>query len=557
MNKLVKLIVVTLLLALPSLRADELVLKAGDRVVVYGDSITQQRIYSRYLQQYVQCRYPDLKVKFFNAGWSCDTAPGGLGRLERDVLWLKPTVVTVFYGMNDGGYRPVQDSIVARYRTGEEGIIKALQAKGVRVVVFTPGCIDPDSRKDLGAINYNQNLETLGKTVLDLAKQYDCPAADVFHPLVSFQTAQKAKQANFTIIPDGVHPNPPGHLVMAQAMLQGLGVAPMPALGAVDLAARQGSDLRVVSTTAGQTVLETTRPIHMPFWFDPAAGDVMRECGFLGNLAGQKLTVKSLAPGFYKLTIDGAGVGKTSTADGADAGKYSADQLAAGVMVPGTFSAAGKRIHDLIEQKENNYYTAWREVRLPLAEVTGVSQVVDGLMVANDGYETAINSLAQPLAKLTLTLTAAPEGPNLALKKTYECSDPNQYGWGVGGLTDGSWEGDYQHTFMSSDSTNFPKTVTINLEKPLKVGTILFGVPPFGSTKTVKVSVSADGKTFSEVGAHVFSTRKAEKAAVTFPPVEAMYVRLTYVDHYNEDAGAPPCFAFTSEVEVYAPSQAK
>jgi hypothetical protein len=44
---------------------------------------------------------------------------------------------------------------------------------------------------------------------------------------------------------------------------------------------------------------------------------------------------------------------------------------------------------------------------------------------------------------------------------------------------------------------------------------------------------------------------------VTFAPVEAAYVRLTYVDHYNEDAGAPPCFVFTSEVEVYAPPEAK
>ena len=89
------------LLVLSSLARAEPVLKAGDRVVLYGDSITEQRQYTRFIQQYIQCRYPELKVNFYNAGWSGDTAGGGFGRLERDVLLLKPTVVTLFFGMKD------------------------------------------------------------------------------------------------------------------------------------------------------------------------------------------------------------------------------------------------------------------------------------------------------------------------------------------------------------------------------------------------------------------------------------------------------------------------
>ena len=76
------------MILLPRVGWSALALKADDRIVIYGDSITEQRIYSRYLQQYLYCRYPELKLKFFNAGWGGDTAVGALNRLERDVLVL-------------------------------------------------------------------------------------------------------------------------------------------------------------------------------------------------------------------------------------------------------------------------------------------------------------------------------------------------------------------------------------------------------------------------------------------------------------------------------------
>ena len=79
------------LLLLASLAQAEFLLKDGDRVVFLGDSITERGPYPRYVQQYIYCRYPDLNIRFFNAGWSGDTAKGALARLERDVFSLNPT----------------------------------------------------------------------------------------------------------------------------------------------------------------------------------------------------------------------------------------------------------------------------------------------------------------------------------------------------------------------------------------------------------------------------------------------------------------------------------
>ncbi|HEY0072837.1 MAG TPA: GDSL-type esterase/lipase family protein [Abditibacteriaceae bacterium] len=518
----------------------ELILKANDRVVFYGDSITEQRLYTRYVQQYIQCRYPELKIKFYNAGWGGDTAPGGLKRLERDVLWLKPNLVTLFFGMNDGRYRPVEDSITSTFKQGEEGIIKELTGKGVRVVVYTPGAVDYDKKAALKDAKYNENLEALGKAALDLAKQYNLPSADVIHPMIAFQNAQKAKNPNFTMIPDAVHPNAAGHLMMAQEMLKGLGAEPMPLLGNFDLAANTGDGLRVVSNNAAQIVLETTRPVNAPFWVESGSLQVLRDSGF-ADFVGQKLTVKGAPAGFYKVAVNGA-----------DAGKFSAEELAAGVKISGQNFAPAKQIHDLIQRKEDNYFTAWRQVRLPLADIKDAEQIVNGLMAADEGYQTVIHNLAAPLAKLTITLSAAPEGPNLAQGKPYTASDPNKFNWGIGGLTDGSWEATSQHAFATGDAAQFPKNVTIDLQQVTRVGTVTFGVPGFGSTKTVQVAVSADGQNFTDVGQKEFALRKEERATIAFPVKEARYVRLTFADHYAEEVGYTPTFGFLNEVEVYA-----
>lgn len=518
----------------------ELLLKAGDRVVFYGDSITEQRLYTRYVQQYIQCRYPELKVKFYNAGWSGDTAPGGLKRLERDVTWLKPNVVTLFFGMNDGRYRPVEDSIINAFKQGEEGIIKELIGKGVRVVVYTPGAVDYDKKPALKEAKYNDNLEALGKAALELAKQYNLPSADVIHPMIAFQNAQKARNPNFTMIPDAVHPNAAGHLMMAQEMLKGLGAEPMPSLGSIDLAANNSDGLRVVSNNAAQIVLETTRPVNVPFWVESGSLPVLRDSGF-ADFVGQKLSVKGAPAGFYKVALNGA-----------EAGKFSAEELAAGVKLTGHNFAAAKQIHDLIQRKEDNYFAAWRQVRLPLADVNGVEQIVSGLMAADEGYQTVIHNLAAPAAKLTISLSAAPEGPNLAQGKPYTASDPNKYNWGIGGLTDGSWEANAQHAFATGDTAEFPKSVIIDLQNVARIGTVTFGVPGFGSTKTVQVALSTDGQNFANVGQKEFALRKEERATIAFPVREARYVRLTFADHYAEEVGYTPTFGFLSEVEVYA-----
>ena len=146
-------------------------------------------------------------------------------------------------------------------------------------------------------------------------------------------------------------------------------------------------------------------------------------------------------------------------------------------------------------------------------------------------------------------------GANLALGKSYVCSDPNLHNFGVGGLTDGSWDANGASCFATNETDSFPKTVTIDLGGPAAVGLVMVGVPPFGSTKTIQVSVSADGQAFRPVGSHVFRQRNEEKHPFAFPAAPARFVRLTYPDHYDEAVDYNNTFAFTTECQVYAPSK--
>ncbi len=49
--------------------ADSYYLKSGDRVVFYGDSITEQQYYTMEVEDYTLTRFPTLKVSFVNSGW--------------------------------------------------------------------------------------------------------------------------------------------------------------------------------------------------------------------------------------------------------------------------------------------------------------------------------------------------------------------------------------------------------------------------------------------------------------------------------------------------------
>ena len=79
--------------------------------------------------------YPKAQINIINAGISGDSAPGGLARMERDLLPYHPDLTIVCYGLNDCGGG---DDGIAQYHDALAAIIQKLKEAGSEVIVMTP-----------------------------------------------------------------------------------------------------------------------------------------------------------------------------------------------------------------------------------------------------------------------------------------------------------------------------------------------------------------------------------------------------------------------------------
>src|SRR4029077_16244035 len=129
--------------------AQSFYLKDNDTVVFYGDSITDQRLYTTFTESYVVTRFPQMKVAFIHSGWGGDRVSGGGGgpidvRLQRDLITYKPTVLTIMLGMNDGRYRAYDPDIFQQYSSGYESIVQAVKSAlpSVRITAIQPSPYD-------------------------------------------------------------------------------------------------------------------------------------------------------------------------------------------------------------------------------------------------------------------------------------------------------------------------------------------------------------------------------------------------------------------------------
>ncbi|MGA2855731.1 MAG: SGNH/GDSL hydrolase family protein [Candidatus Sulfotelmatobacter sp.] len=313
-------------------------LRDGDRVVFYGDSITEQRLYTTYIEEYALTRFPDRKITFVNSGVGGDKVSGGWAgpidlRLERDVFAYQPTVVTIMLGMNDGYYRPYDEGILRTFADGYRHMVDAIQAKlpSVRLYLLRPSPHDDITRAPEFEPDYNATMIRFGDFLAGLATEKHAQVADLNAPVVAALTRAKAENAAFstTLMQDRVHPGSGVHWLMAEAVLKSWDAPALVTAVTLDAAKANVTnsvntsvtDVRKTKTSLAWVQLDHALPLPLPAAkVDPFLGMVEKISDLDQALDRETLQISGLAPGNYSLQVDDRKIVE-----------FSAEQLAGGV----------------------------------------------------------------------------------------------------------------------------------------------------------------------------------------------------------------------------------
>ena len=344
-----------------------LLLKTGDKLAIIGDSITEQKMYSRIIETYLTVCVPELKITARQFGWSGETAEGFLKRMTNDCLRFQPTIATLCYGMNDHHYRAFDIKNAQWYLENYGTIVRSLKDSGARVVVGSPGCVgkvpawthsDAYTRDEL-----NINLCALRDGDLQMvecwnpfSRDANIRFADIFWTMFKAgyegQLRYGTETQPYSISgKDGVHPGWAGHLVMAYTFLRAMGLDGDLGTITVNLSAQ------TATATAGHTVESFTNneltivSTKYPF------------CA--GGETNSDLSIRSgttLVPFFqelsqFRLVVQNATAAQYQIVWGRTTNVYSPAQLTAGVnlaadFVDNPFSAPFQKVDEAVAAKQ-------------------------------------------------------------------------------------------------------------------------------------------------------------------------------------------------------------
>jgi lysophospholipase L1-like esterase len=407
--KLVRRVLLLLAVALTSASAvlaqGKFLLKDGDRVVFYGDSITDQRLYTTFIETFAVTRFPRLKVWFVHSGVGGDRVTGGWAgpidvRLPRDVIAYKPTVMTIMLGMNDASYRGWDDAIFKTYSTGYQHIIDTMKhaLPGIRITVIQPSPYDDVTRPPNIDDGYNTVLIRYGQFVKELGESENLLMADLNAPVVSMLEKAKAEDAELAkeIIEDRIHPGPGGHLIMAEALLRAWNAPPTVASVEIDAAARRvtrADNAKVTGLQAGSSLTwsETDSALPMPLDLnDKVVALSIHSSDFIEALDQEPLKVTGLASARYTLKIDSEKVGD-----------FTKEQLEDGInlaTLPTPMAKQAAKVHDLTLKHNDIHFASWRDVQVTLQDYkfAGAQAAVDALDRLEDQIVQQQRAAAQP-----------------------------------------------------------------------------------------------------------------------------------------------------------------
>lgn len=205
---------------------------AQQRILFLGNSITYDGRYIVDLETWFLLNRTNARYEFINAGLPSETVSGlseagHAGgkfprpdlheRLARVLDAVKPTMVYVDYGMNDGIYQPLDSARFAAFRNGMNWLYAELKKAGIQdIAICTPPVHDDPSK---GLNGYDLVLDAYSRWILSQRQEQQWDVVDIHFPMKAFLEKRRKKDPNFKLAEDGVHPGDLGHWFMTGCIL--------------------------------------------------------------------------------------------------------------------------------------------------------------------------------------------------------------------------------------------------------------------------------------------------------------------------------------------------
>ena len=202
-------------------------LRSGDRIIFFGDSITQLGVksngYVTLIQDSLRKNHAALGIEVVGAGISGNKVTDLQKRLQNDVLDKKPTVVVIYIGINDVWHYALPNlkgTPKDEFESDLKDIIGKIQGHHARVVLCTPSVV---GEKNDGTNPQDEMLDEYAGISRRVAAETGSSLCDLRKAFVEHLRVHNPKNDEKGILTyDRVHLNDDGNRLVAGQILNAL-----------------------------------------------------------------------------------------------------------------------------------------------------------------------------------------------------------------------------------------------------------------------------------------------------------------------------------------------
>ncbi|GAB6931353.1 SGNH/GDSL hydrolase family protein [Paenibacillus sp. JCM 10914] len=180
----------------------------------YGDPGSLGQGYALMAAARLGMEQPTKRLQFMNRGISGHRVVDLRARWEKDCMELDPTWVSILVGINETGRkynRGEATSVEAYYEGYREILIQTREKTGASFILLEPFLLPVTEAKK----EWREDLDPKIQAVRELAREFET----LYVPLDGIFAAASTKMEMAYWAPDGVHPSPAGHALIAEAWL--------------------------------------------------------------------------------------------------------------------------------------------------------------------------------------------------------------------------------------------------------------------------------------------------------------------------------------------------